>query len=222
MTKRQLFLVRKALRRIEAAEIARLDARPAVEWVPTQKYTAAMQKLLAQDKKRARSLFYGVKKRTIIGLIAAIIALLLTATACVFHREIKDFFIQVTEKGTIFETEISSSEVVDYEMSWVPEGYVFSDLQSYSSMKRFTWTKDKQQISFIYASKGTETIILDTEGTSYQIADVDGKKVYYVCKYNTYSLIWMDSDTSFDLHCPADVSWEDIERMIRSIVPIGE
>ena len=89
-------------------------------------------------------------------------------------------------------------------------------------MKRFTWTKDKQQINFIYASKGTETIILDTEGTSYQIAYIDGKKVYYVCKYNTYSFIWMDSDTSFDLHCSADISWEDIERMIRSIVPIGE
>ena len=221
MTKRQLFLVRKALRCIEAAEIARLDAGPAVEWVPTQKYTAAMQKLLAQDKKRARSLFYGVKRRTIVGLIAAIIALLLTATACVFHREIKDFFIQVTEKGTDFETTTDDWDGTYYEMKWVPEGYAPAVSNASPLMTMTTWEKDEYEIVLTQAH-APGVITLNTEEESYRVDRIDGMEVFSTCTRQRRFLVWKSSGVSFSMSCPESIPWEDIDRMIRSIVPIGD
>lgn len=221
MTKRQLFLVRKALRRIEAAEIARLDAGPAVEWVPTQKYTAAMQKLLAQDKKRARSLFYGVKKRTIVGLIAAIIALLLTATACVFHHEIEDFFSHISEKRTVLEADVENDRIVLYRMSWIPEGYVLTTSRSFSALKTETWKDGEAEITFVQSFVATP-ILLDQQDRPYRTRTVGEKTIYYTKEDRNTLVVWRDANASFTLTCPGSLLREEIDHMIRSVVPIGD
>ena len=79
------------------------------------------------------------------------------------------------------------------------------------------WDNGTDEIYFkqSFGSSSMQTSV-DTEGASYMTASIDDHIVYYIYK-NGYTVLWRNMNSSFLMICPESITWEDVERMIRSI-----
>ena len=223
MTKNRNEILKEVLWAAELEEIRRIDSLPRVKYDPSEKYTEFLEKLFKESKKDDEQRTV-LKKRKII-LIAAIVALLaLTITACSVITPVREFIIEVFEKYTLFtSTPSDESDFIEvrYGISFIPEGYEMSECIDESSIKITTYQNNEKTIQF-NQSILSGIIHIDSEGVETIELDIGEKHIYLFTKWKDDQVVWSDEKYLFTISYPEELDFSEVEKMIRSVAPIGE
>lgn len=223
--------VKRALRCVTEEEIARFDALPLVEWEPSESYREKIAAIRAKTDRAPRSLS---GKRLAAIIIAAVITML-TITACVFKEEIivltnkiyeymfeeeEIFFEKHDDHVSIKEEKVPLTKIeVYYEPSWLPER--FTEIESKRSEKNslISTECDTGGIYYVQSLLDSEKINIDSEGFEYQEKIIGDRLVYYGYKetHMTHLVFWKTEDYLFFLNCGGEISYEEVETIIKSI-----
>lgn len=219
MTNTQLQIIKKALFDVEMIELKRLEAFPAIQVEHSKEYTLKINSLIERERKRESSVFVWSPKRKGAVLVAVILILTLTITACAFGEQIKGFFVDIYETFTRLGVEGEPSDVPfeQYTFDWMPEEYTLIDNVIANNTSRTVWYNGKHQIYLEQDTLSSNSIIIDTENSQYEITNIGEVTVYYTYKNNTYTALWMLDNYQFCLVCHDSIAWCDIEKMIENM-----
>ena len=223
MTKVKNKILRAMLLAAEIEEIKRIDALPAVEYQPSKEYSDFLEKLFSESKKddERRTL---LKKRKIF-LVAALIALLaLTITACSVITPIREFIVEVFEKYTLFTSHTDGeSEFIDekYDICHLPNGYKLSSCFEENTFLKRVYKNGEKTISFKQNVYGGSYKI-DSEGEPIKEIAINEIKVFFFTKRENEYAVWSVEKYLFTLSYPEELDFSEVEKMIRSVAPIGE
>ena len=215
MTKNKLFLVKKAFYDIAQREIAFFESFPEIDIQHSESYEKAINKLIQKnDPERCKIVFH---RRLIAAIISAV--LIATLTACIFRKPLLDFVEKVFDDHTNF-TSGEENKLLEkvYLPTYVPQGYIQEDYLRGQLGMHITFTSDADCISFQQSPlRASGDFDLDTEDEAYKTTYIGEQAVYYICKNNTYSILWENGVNQFTLTAPADLGWEEIEKIIQGI-----
>lgn len=219
MTNAQLKIIKRALFDAEMIEIKKLEAFPEAKGEHSEEYIKKISELRQRTKIKKSSIINLTPKRKIAILVAALITLALTITACAFAEQIEDFTFKVYEKFTsvYVEGEPDTSEFVQCMPSYIPDDYVLADNEVISISSRAIWYNGSHRIFLDQDRKSSNIISLDTEDSPCVMTTIGSNQVYYVSKNNTYVFLWIEKNYQFSLTCHSSLAWDEIEKMICSI-----
>ncbi len=216
MGKSELEIIREVLQTVDELEVRELKKLPTVDIPHSEEFTRNMEKLLAGDwewKRRSRA------RVPIAAAIAAAVLLSLTITAVAFGDRISNFFEEVFDRYTNLEKNDASTDFLDkiYLPTYIPEGYEQTCYSVGLVTLDVTWEKDTEQIVYSQSALNVGNLTIDTEGSECTTVTVEGVSIRRVIKNGTYLLVWEDGSYCYQLQCPAELSWEQIEMIIESI-----
>ena len=157
-------------------------------------------------------------------LIAAVVAASLALTACGV-KYASDWF-NITENGgdSIFGSEDSGiGEIKGYYLpTAIPESYskYFSNVDMICHIQAYVNNEDIQQKIYftqIPITDGWSSI--KTEGAEHGETTVEGIRVYYVKKEESWFVIWRNEHYKFTFTCPASFEWSEVAELILSVKP---
>lgn len=219
MTTAQLEIIKLALFDAEMFEIRRLEALPQINAIHSPAYAQKISKLRERTKRIESSIIQLSPRRKISILVAAIIILSLTITACAFGKQIKAFFFEISETFTRAEAEgePTATQFEQHLPSYIPDNYIVIDNKIDKSSSRVVLFNDSHYIYLDQNLTSFNQLIFDTEDSHYTKTIMGDREIYYINKHNTYTFIWIDNGYQFSLMCHSSLSWDNIENLICSI-----
>ena len=218
MTESKLLLIKKAFFDIAEREISVFESFPEADIIHSESYEKAINKLI--EKNDPEKCKIALNRRLKVIIITATLIVALFITACVFRKPLLDFVERVFDDHTEVKNNTDNITLLEkvYLPTYIPEGFVQEDYQKGLLHVHITFTSENGFISFnetpLNKSGLTE---LDTEGAKRKVAYIGEQPVYYICKNNTYSILWENGINKFILTAPADLGWEEIEKIIQGI-----
>lgn len=177
-------------------------------------------KELSQQKSKSSS----ISKRVTFILIAAVIAVMLVASASALVVGFGDYLVNIYEKYIEVKFNNGNGEGLTikeiYAPTYVPTEYSKTNEHLYSTSYKSTWSNGKHYIIFDQKACDQRDLTLDNENIDYQSFELDGKTVYYYAKYNTSVYMWSFGEYIFTINAPADISLDEIKMIISSITII--
>ena len=217
MTESKLLLIKKAFFDIAEREISVFESFPEADIIHSESYEKAINKLIEKNDPKKCKITLNRRLKVIIITATLIVALFITA--CVFRKSLLDFVERVFDDHTSF-TSGEENKLLEkvYLPTYIPEGYVKEDYLRGPVSLYIKFTTDTNYISFQQSPlKANGSFTLDTEDEPYKISYIGEQPVYYICKNNTYSILWENGINQFILTAPADLKWEEIEKIIQGI-----
>lgn len=189
----------------------------------TRDYLQCMKRLLKQSRRPAS------RRRGSIGkyVAAAAIAIAMLSTSVLSVSAIREpvieFLTKTYEKCIefFFDEEVianaPSSIETAYTLGYVPQGYepLQFRCRTYSSTSK---TRDANGNRILFRQSTFEgSLTWDNEDSNYEILYVDDLKIFHITKHNDKAFLWNTDEYKFQLSVPADLSWEECLRLIRSV-----
>ena len=219
MTNTQLKIIKLALFDAEMFEIKKLETFPQAKVMHSPEYVQKISELREKAKRTESSMISFSPRRKTAILVAAIIIIALTLTACAFSEQIKAFFFEISETFTRAEAEgePTTAEFEQYLPSYIPDNYTIIDNEVGYGFSRIIWYNNDHYIYLQQNQLSSSKLILDTEDSPYAKTIMGNNEIYYINKNNTYSFIWIENGYQFSLMCHGSLSWDNIENLICSI-----
>lgn len=149
-------------------------------------------------------------------LVAAVLTtLLLTAFVIPSSREfiIDNFEIFSTYKLTEHNNNSVNSEIT---ISYIPEGFEFSDKQIFSKFITFNYCNQNDEIITITKFSSSIKVEFDTEKGYTENIVIDGKSyIYYIDSNNYHYIIWNENDYIYQIDC--QLSKEELFKIAKGI-----
>ncbi len=218
MTKEQLAIAKEALYQYEMIRIKKLEALPETEFQLSQEYEKKKEELREQIKNNTLkpTLLTGKQKLCIIAAATLILALIVTA--CTFGNQIKGFFVNFFDSfSTVQPSQDATPSLKVYSLKFIPENYVETSKAAFNGITQIEYSKNENIICFKYYPASYFYSFVDTQQTTFEIADLDGTEIYYNLKNNVYTIYWVNDDATFYISCDTSIEWSDIEKMILSV-----
>ena len=161
-----------------------------------------------------------VKRRILISILAAVLAILTSCTIYV-HREKIAAFVEEFYHNYI---DVSYGEIDDgapkeiqtvYQPSYIPEGYELTDSYQDSARVRMKWVnQDGEKIVFVQTLLSDKLMSLDIEKGEPKSLILNDVTVYYSKYENKDIYVWNDGSYAYKLTLTEDFSPEEIEKVI--------
>jgi len=164
-----------------------------------------------------------LKSRVIVAIVAAVLALL-TSCAVIFREEIGGFIVSFFDDHADFGHEKPPLSVIDvyYEPTYIPDGFDYIDgMKMPITVAYYYKNGANEEIRIEQLLLSNSSFTLDTENAEHGTRMIGETAVYYSIKKSTCTLVWRNETCIFLLMCPDSFSWEEIERIILGIQPIG-
>ena len=169
-----------------------------------------------------------VKRRILISILAAVLAILTSCTIYV-HREKIAAFVEEFYHNYI---DVSYGEIDDgapkeiqtvYQPSYIPEGYELAESHSNSARVRMKWVnQDGEKIVFVQALLTGDLLSWDSEKGAPQELILNEKTVYYSKYENKDIYIWNDGRYTYKLTLTEDFPSEEIENIMTLVTTNSE
>lgn len=174
-----------------------------------------------------------VKRRILISILAAVLAILTSCTIYV-HREKIAAFVEEFYHNYI---DVSYGEIDDgapkeiqtvYQPSYIPEGYELTDSYQDSARVRMKWVNQNGE-KIIFAQTLLEAKLLgwDNERIEPKTLTVNDAVVYYgeyddTRNNNAMVYMWNDGDYSYKLMVLEDIPLEEVQKIITLVAVDNE
>ena len=174
-------------------------------------------KELSQQKSKSSP----TSKRVTFILIAAVIAVMLVASASAIVIGFGDYLVNIYEKYIEVkfdngnDAKLTIKEI--YAPTYIPNGYLQIDESSHNTNHSYLWSNGTHNLAFEQETHNRGGLTTDNESIEYQSFVLDGKTVYYYTKYNTIFLIWSSEKYVFSINCSSDIPLDEIKLMISSM-----
>lgn len=160
-------------------------------------------------------------KRALIILIAAVI-FLVGCTAIIYREEISNFFVTHFGTHNVVESkaEDNATITVEYNLTYVPEGYKLAEEQSngFKILKRYINDSGDILKFTQIADQGTK-YVFDTEHNAYTIEEYNGKTIYLSKGNERYTLLWLEDNYSLYISLPSSIAKEEINKILDGVMP---
>lgn len=219
MTNAQLEIIKRALFDAEMIEIKKLETFPEVKVAHSPAYVQKISELREKTKRTESSIISFSPRRKIAILVAVVLILALTITACAFGEQIKEFLFEIYETFTRAEVEgdPNTTEFEQYTPSYIPNDYTIVDNEIVGGSSRIIWYNGDHYIYLDQDQQSSNKLILDTENSPYTQTIMGEHQIYYINENNTYIFIWIENGYQFSLYCHSSLTWDNIESLICSI-----
>ena len=208
MTKSERNIFVDLFREAQRREIKRVEALPGIPFARSDEYVSKMSEIATtQHDVESKVIKIGLRKR-LIAIIAAILAVITTASACACVEEINKFFAEFVDTSfEIHAGEITKIEE-EYAILGMPEGFenTFSDKSKESYYRQFV-SEELGQITFIQNTVRTGLGMNIEDPGCFEIT-VNGHTVYCSHSYNGCAFAWVQDGYSFFLLWYGDNAWE--------------
>ena len=182
-------------------------------------------------------------KKVVFIFVAAILASLFAMfiISAELRKTVADFFVNVYEtftelfivEGNVLDTNTQDTETTkkpnpttietEYKPTYIDEnGYIQLDKIINKGSVFTVWTNETVIIDMTQNIIEKTNMTLDTEDASHQVKYIGFQKVYCVLKNNVYFVQWVAHGYSFSLSCDEMLGWEEVEKIILSVEPVGE
>jgi hypothetical protein len=219
-----LNVLKEAFREINKWEYENLHLETLEEVIPSPAYIKRMERLIQWQKRSCWKYVNSIGKR--IAVIAVTIALTfgLSMSVSAVRKPVVEFFVNMYEKFVEFfyDDDVSAKapstiETV-YTLGYVPEGYELESCNINKLYTTFIWENDAgEQITFSQSILDGSSL-MDNENSNYGVLDLNGMSVACVEKYDDEYFYWNFDGYKFTLHVSRTRSYEDISKLIQSIM----
>ena len=218
MNDMQTEMIKKALNDVDTIEIRKLSSLPETPFTPSVGFINKVNELINNERKRERSLLKLSHQKKVAILVASVMILILTLTACIFIEEIQDFFISIKKEaiGFVSSTDENITTSEKYKFTYIPSGYVLIDTLKTDSTFLCVYKNDTHYLSIDQGSMSS-CVNMDTENGNYQTTIINDYTIYYTYTKNTYSLIWKNHTNVFGITCHESLGWDEIEKIILGV-----
>lgn len=159
-------------------------------------------------------------KKFLVILIAAVI-FLVGCTAIIYHEEIGNFFItHFKTNGVVEVNESEKTEITEeYDLSYVPDGYVLVYEQKDEFTIRKRWENDSEKnISFTQTVNGSIKFILDKEISNTTTKEHNGKLFLIQSSQDAETFLWSENGYTFYINIPLSIPESEVYKIIDSII----
>lgn len=217
MTANQTKILKSALFDFALSEANYFEALDVKEPSYSDAFKSKIKELSQQKGKSSP-----ISKRVTFILIAAVIAVMLIASASAIVVRFGDYLVDFYEKYIEVKFNNGNGEGLTikeiYAPTYVPTEYSKTNEHLYSTSYEAIWSNGKHTI--ILDQKAHTSFLLDNESVNYQTFELDGKTVYYYTKYNTSVYMWSFGEYIFTINAPSDIPIDEIKMMISSMTVI--
>ena len=217
MTKSELTIIKLALTEVVRARVEKVKSLPPAPFPTSDSFNKAMVDLINERKARQLRVIQ-IRKAVAIAIIAALV--LSFAACCIIYREeIKGFFVDMYDNhGKLSSSETNKSFNIDmYTPIYIPTGYLLNEQLIGASFIQSTWSSESNCIILMQSPDLKSEIVVDSEDEAYSTICLQDITLYYTHKKDTILIIWRQYDSIFNLSCPDDIPWNEIENMILSL-----
>lgn len=159
-------------------------------------------------------------KRITFILIAAVITILLVASASAVALKLGDFIVDVYEKyiEVHFRNDSNNTTIQEiYAPTYLPIGYSKQNDENFDKRHNTSFSNGTYEIVLLQKARNTATLTFDNENFEYKNFTLDEKIVHYYTKYNTSVYMWSFCEYIFTINAPADIPIDEIKMMISSM-----
>lgn len=231
MNKRtSLDLFREALERAEEQLEAEMAERTTKITVTREQHDQGVARIMEAFR---RYKIVKMKRRILISILAAVLAILTSCTIYVNRDKIAAFveefyhtYVDVSY-GDINE-DTPTEILMAYQPSYIPEGYVLTDSHSHSARVRMVWVNQNGEKIIFAQTVLTEKLLgWDNERVEPKTLTVNDTVVYYGEYNNTEDInatvyMWNDGEYSYKLTVMEDLSLEEIQKIITLVAVENE
>jgi len=220
MKRADVVLLKKALYDAEIIRLKKYDSLPKVEREHTAKYNEKITELLEGLNEKSESGQIALKRKWIVA-VAIMIIVTLAVTACAVIEPIRTFIIDFFEGYVTFSGK-ENKELLnieeEYEIFYLPKGYEKTNQEDYDVLLRIEYKNADKQIVFLQTLISSSKTLDEEHYTT----EIDGKTIFIFTKGKTDFAVWHDENYRYDISYPEELDFSEVEKMIRSVAPIGE
>ena len=189
----------------------------------SKKYQKNIDRMLSGKQKSYPKFLNASWKRVVASIVVVAMVFGGSMTVKAFREPVVEFFTNVYEK--IVEIFFNDDDIAKapseietiYTLGYVPDGYDYDTFYFNEVTTEITWTNGEKQITFSQYILGSTTF-LDNENANYQYVYIDDIRVAVIEKHGKRSLFWNTSEYGFSLSIDNELTKEEYETMILSIV----
>ena len=214
MTANQTKILKSALFDFALSEANCFEALDVKEPSYSDTFKSKIKELSQQKSKNS-----SISKRFTFILIAAVIAVMLIASASAIVIGFNNYLVNIYEKyievkfNNVNDERLTIKEI--YAPTYVPTEYSKTNEHLYSTSYEAIWSNGRGTI--ILDQKTHTSFLLDSESVDYQSFELDGKTVYYYTKHDTSVYMWSFGEYVFSINAPTDIPIDEIKMMISSM-----
>lgn len=200
-------MLKDALVHVNKLELALLPNDDKIDHVFSKKFENTMKRLIKKQRRPNYSSANLLRKKVVIGFVAAIIfSMTMAMSVSGFREGFFEMVQQIFDKFSIITYEANgeiledSKPFVEYELTTVPEGYVLADetIDEFLQIKVATYRdKDDKYIGFDQYSVKRADFTINTEGTTLENVIVDGQEVNYYSNIGIQNVFWDNGEYVF-------------------------
>lgn len=211
-----------AFREVVSSEFAHIPTdESSIDFTFSEKFIKRMDKLIRAQRKSYYKFINTAAKRAAV-IFAAIITLFTASLSVKAIREpVVKFIKQVYETFIHYSFDGDTVEIItkEYTITQMLDGYEqFDKLTSENTIA--TTYKNKLGDTIIFTQMTTEYSIgyfVDNESGEQYTETVDDIEIEFKEWYDTKTAIWANDGYVFSIDCIGNISFEDIEQIIRTI-----
>ena len=224
MNKEQLNIIKSSLAEVALREEAEISRRILFAEAPSEAFLQRLDddvKRVTDEVKRHVTL----KKAIAIIIAAALIIAAMTVSIYAIREKSGGLLVKFLDGNASLtvDSDTESPDINRLKVKYLPDGYVYSWSLVDSSSANYIYYKGEKYMTICFDSKsGTYTV--STQNNNFSSRELDGITVYTsenrgadntITSKNAY---WAKYDVCCSIHCPGDVSDEEIDEIIRNIV----
>ena len=219
MAKSNLELFKQALNEAWDNKIRREVESCTEEIVTSDRHKVTMQAIL--DGTYDKSAKWKLTRAKVVAILVAA-ALLLASCAVIYRNEIRDLVEKVFEdfcKATYSDEGADEDAIEDiYELSYVPEGYVLEEAITNSTLVRYEFADDKNNvIVFEQNILDYSSFLFDVENGYNLLLNNNGVDIYCKSTKEYHYYLWNDGLYSVRIQANTPISNEELKLIINGI-----
>lgn len=177
MSKAELQKAFREAASFEFAEIPRDDMQ--IQYEFSAAFEAQMERLLQKEKKFTWRLVNTAAKRAAVAIAVCMVLILTACSVPAIREPIIEFIIETFDIDMRYSYDNNAPDIIEtkYHLSVVPNG--FSETKTYTedSYSRIDYEDENGNLFYVVQNTETTFLSVDTEHTTHQVLDVDGREV---------------------------------------------
>lgn len=214
-----------ALWALAETELAELPVRETLSYTYSKHFLRGMKRILRAEKYGYLKLVNAKWKRTVAACVTVCILLSGAMSVKAIREPVIEFIEYCYEEFTRFvfgendssELDVPETIETEYAPTYIPEGYVEVNSESYEQLTVTTWQNGSNIITFKQAVATSANFNFDTETNDYQIIDLNGLQIYYIFEENDQCYQWIYNNYLFIIKVTGTVEQNDIMNIIASV-----
>lgn len=224
MTENQLNILKEALLEAEQNEIVFYDSLPNEDFAFSCKYKKFIGKMLHNNKIIHNNKC--LRNRLIIPIVAVLMTFILMISISAIRVPVIKFIINLYEDFvSIFVDEsddITSCDTIEevYLPSSMPYDFIDMKTENYGVLVITTWINNNNSTIQLYQHILVEGVkaFIDKQEINYTQKNLNSNLIiFYANKNNVYNIVWTDEKYIYNILCPNNLEFFEIEKIIESM-----